>query len=627
MAEWMIYQGGEEWEFDKKDDCRYSGWRSLKELKNIGWATINCILDDEKKRSDTLNMLRSNPDKAMGKIWNLEPKESLQLIAKDTIRQIEKGDTVYILRVKSGTINSILKCEVTGTDLENINEAQLIIQDYPVLYFHVVKRIHVKADIAQDVAGIYSKYKLLMYRKGEEKDDFAVNKWLTGEKDSYMGYFSDPEGKKSHLDKPYLINVSEKKDLTDYLENDLLNVADEKDSVENANMYLGLQEEDAKNVTESANDNEDGFFGNTILYGPSGTGKTYYTVIYAVAICKHETIESVEEMGYEEVMEEYGKLSGQVQSEAHNQFESQNLMEYGTQVEEPEQQKAQIYFTTFHPSYSYEDFMEGIKPDLEEQREGTYKIESGVFKKFCEEAGKEENKNKNYVFIIDEINRGNISDIFGELLTLIEDSKREKMTVNLSYSGEPFTVPENVYILGTMNTADHSMPLMDTALRRRFKFVEKMPEPKNVFGKLGIETIEDGRLNLVMMLETMNKRIEVLYDREHTIGHAYFIELQNNPSIEKLGELFRKSIIPLLQEYFYGDYGKIQLVLGDTAKENADYKFITDKSVDQLFAEDEVFNNLDAQNREKLGLPEKVYEINEGAFGQVESYIQIYKKM
>lgn len=625
MAEWMIYQKGEEWEFDTKNDCKYSGWRSLKELKNIGWATINSILDDEKKRGEILNMLRSNPYKEMGKVWNLEPRESLQLIAKDTIMQIKKGDMVYISRVKSGKISGLLKCEVTGTGIENTGETELLIHDYPVLYFHVVKRIDITADIAQDVNQIYSQYRLLMYRKGDEKDDIAVNNWLSGESDSYMGYFSDPEGKKPFLEIPYLVNVSHKQDLIEYIEKDLFAVIPEKTISANANVYLGLQEGNSENITESV-DNKGKFDKNTILYGPSGTGKTYYAAIYAVAICKNETVESVEEMGYEKVMEEYGNLTGQAQSEASKQLESQNLMEFRAQVDEPEQQKAQIYFTTFHPSYSYEDFMEGMKPDPEEQREDRYKIESGAFKKFCEEAGKDENKNKNYVFIIDEINRGNIPEIFGELVTLIEESKRGKMTVNLTYSGDSFTVPENVYILGTMNTADHSMALMDIALRRRFKFIEKMPEPNSVFEKLGIETIQDGQLNLVKMLETINKRIELLCDRDHTIGHAYFVELQNEPSIEKLGEIFRQSIIPMLQGYFHEDYRKIQLVLGDNSKGNADHKFIIDKSLDQMLAEDEVFNGLDAQKRDELGLPEKVYEVNEGALGCVESYVGVYEK-
>ena len=231
---------------------------------------------------------------------------------------------------------------------------------------------------------------------------------------------------------------------------------------------------------------------------------------------------------------------------------------------------------------------------------------------------------KRYVFIIDEINRGNISKIFGELITLIESTKRkgmpEQMTARLPYSGddaEAFGVPQNVFILGTMNTADRSIALMDTALRRRFQFVEMMPDP-DVLRKIGADKVVDGseELDVAAMLETINERITFLYDREHTIGHAFFTGLADDPSLNKLASIFSKSVIPLLQEYFYEDYQKIQLVLGDNGKTEESHKFIKDTKV---VAKSIFKGSVD----DIIDLPEKKYEVNKGAFKSIQSYKEI----
>lgn len=358
---------------------------------------------------------------------------------------------------------------------------------------------------------------------------------------------------------------------------------------------------------------------NMILYGPPGTGKTYITATYAVLICGWYTLDTLKNMNHSKIMEIYHEL----------------------------EQEGRIGFTTFHQSYGYEDFIEGIRPVLdkektdaqnqseeqksEKSRNLEYTMEAGVFKAFCEKA---EKSKKPYVFIIDEINRGNISRIFGELITLIEESKRkgeaDERSVILPYSGLPFSVPSNVYIIGTMNTADRSIALLDTALRRRFSFVEMMPDtevlkdikievpemPDTVDKKAGKSTIDIQKL-----LEIINQRIEVLYDREHTIGHAYFCGLKKTATLDGLKNVFKKSVLPLLQEYFFDDYEKIAMVLGDNQKRNCNYKFIVEdngKDIHTLFGKELETDMLDMLQRKK-------YMINEKAFDYAESYIQIYE--
>lgn len=188
---------------------------------------------------------------------------------------------------------------------------------------------------------------------------------------------------------------------------------------------------------------------------------------------------------------------------------------------------------------------------------------------------KDEKTNLPYIIIIDEINRGNVSKIFGELITLIESSKRigekEELRVRLPYSGEEFGVPKNVYIIGTMNTADRSITSLDTALRRRFEFVEMMPKPSE------LSKIED--IDLQELLKAINTRIEYLLDREKTIGHAFFIGID---SLDDLKKVFQNKIIPLLQEYFYNDYALINAVLNDNGmifEDKKDDKYLQKKNL------------------------------------------------
>lgn len=341
--------------------------------------------------------------------------------------------------------------------------------------------------------------------------------------------------------------------------------------------------------------NEEEFDTNIILYGPPGTGKTYNSAIYAVAICDGKSLDELTD--YEAVMKRYNELK----------------------------EENRVTFTTFHQSYGYEEFIEGIKPVMgNESKDVSYTIEDGVFKKFCKNAKSVQKTDREtetelpYVFIIDEINRGNISKIFGELITLIETTKREGMpeaaSVILPYSRESFSVPSNVYLLGTMNTADRSIALMDTALRRRFQFIEMMPDTD----VLSTIKVKDGdiELDVAKMLKAINERISFLYDREHTIGHAFFIGLKENPHIGKLASIFSKSVIPLLQEYFYEDYQKIQFVLGDNGKTDDTLKFIKDSKVG---AKDIFKGSID----DSIDLPEKRYEVNKDALYRIQSYVEI----
>lgn len=439
---------------------------------------------------------------------------------------------------------------------------------------------------------------------------------------------------------------------------------------------------------------------NQILYGSPGTGKTYHTIDKALEILG-ENLESRDEKKAK--FDEYVK-------------------------------KGQIVFTTFHQSYGYEEFVEGIKPRIdskENSKEVEYEIKDGIFKELCKKALDNykvslltqeefvksedlenkieifldelvdqqkfiekiqsggfkleeynekyriitddtnanlylnleifktllENKDKiingrsikqilnnkhrrqidsyyfqlvklfkereqdykvdnnpsekpelkPYIIIIDEINRGNVSKIFGELITLIEASKRigekEELKVTLPYSGKEFGVPKNVYIIGTMNTADRSITSLDTALRRRFEFIEMMPD----VSKLSMDC--EG-INLQELLKAINTRIEYLLDREKTIGHAFFVSVEN---LEDLKKVFQNKIIPLLQEYFYNDYALINEVLNDNGmifEDKKDDKYLQKiKNLDSVNSERNIYNiaSFDDKIWDKIEIYQAIY--------------------
>jgi 5-methylcytosine-specific restriction protein B len=270
-----------------------------------------------------------------------------------------------------------------------------------------------------------------------------------------------------------------------------------------------------------------------------------------------------------------------------------------------------IAFMTFHQSLSYDDFIEGIRPEVTEDGELIYTPTPGAFYKFCvssEDPVKTDSPTDvgNCVFIIDEINRGNISRIFGELITLLESSRRKGMPecleVFLAQMKVKFSVPANVYVLGTMNTADKSLTALDAALRRRFEFVEMMPDPDVLKGRRIME------VDLPKLLATINNRIELLYDREHMLGHAYFIPVK---TIDDLAQCMINKIIPQLQDYFFDDYEKMCWVLGKAA-DPRQCKFI----------------KLRKRNRFQMNfnLPD-VYDIETdyNVFLNPQNYIDIYK--
>lgn len=220
---------------------------------------------------------------------------------------------------------------------------------------------------------------------------------------------------------------------------------------------------------------------------------------------------------------------------------------------------------------------------------------------------------KPFVLIIDEINRGNVSRIFGELITLIEPSKRagasEALTTTLPYSKRPFSVPDNLYLIGTMNTADRSLAGLDIALRRRFEFEEMPPRPD----LLEDVVIEEGEhsVNVGELLNVLNQRIEVLLDRDHCLGHAYFMQLNDDPTLERLSKIFQNQVLPLLQEYFFEDWQRIAWVLNDHRKNKPETMFLQAPKLEiKALLGDDV----------PVGGQRRRWTLNPAAFGNIVAY-------
>ncbi|MCH4243343.1 McrB family protein [Acinetobacter gerneri] len=428
---------------------------------------------------------------------------------------------------------------------------------------------------------------------------------------------------------------------------------------------------------------------NRILFGAAGTGKTYNTINHALSIIENTSIEV---------------LANENRTELKKRFD-----EYKNQ--------GQIKFVTFHQSFSYEDFVEGIRAETTDGNL-TYDVKDGVFKELCAKARQKENdkgliqitkevqfgrgyfikkmttelieiqkpngniihlsrtlaefllkefreknitvrnladkkvidvlgespllepflvngysaiwanlipfldtfitnfnndsqQNSNYVLIVDEINRGNISRIFGELITLIEDSKRaaaaEELSVTLPYSKKEFTVPKNLYILGTMNSSDRSLTGLDIALRRRFTFIEMPPQPEL------LKNIRVEGLNIGELLKVINQRIEVLLDRDHCIGHANFMTLTTESKVDELAQIFKQKIIPQLQEYFFDDWAKINMVLNANG-------MLKSKAIERST----LFPNVDTDS-EGFFEEQKIWQLVETAFDSVDSFNKIIK--
>lgn len=393
---------------------------------------------------------------------------------------------------------------------------------------------------------------------------------------------------------------------------------------------------------------------NKIFYGPAGTGKTRKAIINAVRIINTKFNKNIDYNDYLSIQNEFRnyaevpdlpfnneKLIKEIQDVnkspenivnkpeyegflkelTNGSFDKQLAISEINNYREEFKSFPLIETVTFHPSYSYQDFVEGIGVEtLNDQI--FYKAKDGIFKKICTRAIN--NPDKNYILIIDEINRGDISSIFGELFTLLEDSKRkgeneiESLSINLPYSkddkGNPkkLEVPDNLYILATMNTVDKSIALIDVALRRRFEFIECLPET-NLDEFMEIENKLD--INISKFLKVINERISILKNEHYQIGHSYFLNIN---SLEDLENVIRKNILPLLQEYFYDDWKSICAVLNQSYRFPEQNKLLVkiNQNIENLFNRE--FNDLvEFRNKDIFRLKENL---------TIESFQEVYER-
>lgn len=343
---------------------------------------------------------------------------------------------------------------------------------------------------------------------------------------------------------------------------------------------------------------------NIILFGPPGTGKTYSTVAVS------ELIVEGDKANLDSALKG-AKLSDY--SDLADKFKNDLFSPEGS-----DKSQGHIAFTTFHQSFTYEDFIEGIFPSV---KDGSvvYELRNGIFKLLCDEA--RTRPSERFVMVIDEINRGNISKIFGDLITLLEADKRSgeahEISTILPYSKKLWSVPSNVFVLGTMNTADRSIQSIDTALRRRFAFFELMPNPSLLDGLY----ITDGTANISLgeILRSINERIRFFFDRDHEIGHSYFMRVPHDASgcvsINDLASVFTNSIVPLLTEYFYDNIKRIGDILGCSSFSTSDA--VVAKSIDSFAYVDPISSD----DEDEIS-----YEIDPDAFLRFDTYSKIVSK-
>ncbi len=285
--------------------------------------------------------------------------------------------------------------------------------------------------------------------------------------------------------------------------------------------------------------------GNIILHGPPGTGKTWCVGHFTTCFLLHHNASPHQAQVYWHAVQSHdGATANALREEAQRRMDGDGVA-----------QQHYLEFVTFHPSFAYEEFVEGIRPQTT-NGQISYPVRPGIFRRLCERAERE--PDKRFVLAIDEINRANLSRVLGELITLLEDDKRlgreNERRVTLPYSGQRFGVPSNLMLVGTMNTTDRSIALLDIALRRRFAFFEQQPDPSLLGTVSGVD--------LTALLTCLNRRIGALLDNDHCIGHAYLMDFDKGDAVEALRFAWFSRIVPLLQEYFYNDGERLQAVLG-----------------------------------------------------------------